>query len=233
MSASAFSTIRAETLPCRSRLATSGTSWPITSRTRARISPSPSSTCSATMAPCRSRNTPSIGRRARMRSTRSAAICSKAASVTCADGLAEHHRVGSSVHPAFRAASTKPAAPTLTLRTLSKTASPWLKAGQPPPLSKASRPALLGAKVFVSWRKPPKAMRGDMLGSGRCDRCPLPGQARPGEPAGTPLRQVRRLSSPSSAAGAAARAARSRGPRRSRCSSCRRWRPRASCAACR
>ena len=49
------STIARVTLACRSRLATIGTRGPTAARTRRRISPSPSSCSSDTMAPCRSR----------------------------------------------------------------------------------------------------------------------------------------------------------------------------------
>ena len=87
---------------------------------------------------------------------------SKASAVTWAEGLAAAQSDGTRVHPAARPASTKPDAPTFTFATPAKTFSPRDRVGQPPPCRKASNPARLGAKVFVSCRKPPKAMRGDM-----------------------------------------------------------------------
>ena len=58
---SAHSAMRSVTLACRSSVAAIGTSGPSTSRRAASSVPSPSSVCSATIAPCRLSNTPSNG----------------------------------------------------------------------------------------------------------------------------------------------------------------------------
>ena len=74
-------------LACRSSAATMGRRG-ATARSRRSSSPSPSSRCSVTMAPCRSRNRPSSGPAATRSSTSMAASRSKASSVTGPDGQA-------------------------------------------------------------------------------------------------------------------------------------------------
>ena len=102
---------------------------------------------------------PSRGMARARPSTISAAIASNASRRTGPDGLAAHHSVGTSPQPLASAAVTKPARPTLTPRVFAITASLRHSPGQPPPSSKAWMPALLGAKVLVSCRKPPTPMR--------------------------------------------------------------------------
>ena len=67
--------------------------------------------------------------------------------------------VGTSSQPRVSASSTKPARPTLMPRITRSTSEPCVIAGQPPPCTKESYVALVGAKVLVSCRKQPTAIR--------------------------------------------------------------------------
>ncbi len=69
----AFSTILAETLPWISSVVTIGKSRPSALRKRARVSPSASGQCSATIAPCSASRSPSSSLSERTRSTSSPA----------------------------------------------------------------------------------------------------------------------------------------------------------------
>src|SRR5215468_12289593 len=94
-----------------------------------------------------------------MPSTITLTMRSNASLVTCADGLAAQEIVGTSSQPHVKAVSMKPASPTLMSRITLSTSLPTAIEGQPPPCTKSSYVALVGAKVLVSCRKPPTAMR--------------------------------------------------------------------------
>ncbi|MFK4726453.1 hypothetical protein ABIE89_007553 [Bradyrhizobium niftali] len=94
-----------------------------------------------------------------MPSTITFTMRSKASRVTCADGLAPQAIVGMSSQPLASALSTKPARPTLMRRITFSTSAPCVIAGQPPPCWKSANVAFVGAKVLVSCKKPPTAIR--------------------------------------------------------------------------